>query len=231
MNWQEDTQYESAVLKSVTTREDGLLLEREDGWSFFVPTPPFAPEAGDACRYYGRGIGFPVRGVVVEGKGPLLYRTPEEEEERFKLQQLAWEEEKRVLAEEHGPAWDKMIAELPPPLRERIEGFEARNSEFRVDGLGYELCIAQAAARIAREFWGDPEGLLAWEALPWEERNARFEVDDGNMSGNQVGLAKRLGYLLLTDPLSVPKEHAGLCPLVGCKEAGCWAASGLEEKK
>ena len=42
-------------------------------------------------------------------------------------------------------------------------------------------------------------------------------------SGNTWGAAKYFALLLVDHPERLPKEHAVICALVGCEQAGCWA--------
>src|SRR5690349_6978437 len=80
-----DTQFESGRIKDVRSEgEHGWSIRREDGWSFCVPADsPIEPKAGMECRFYGEGIGRPVRGLVMDGQ-VVFYRTAAEDEQHHK---------------------------------------------------------------------------------------------------------------------------------------------------
>jgi hypothetical protein len=60
------------------TRVDKNSIETDDGWLFFIPDDPqIIPEVGMTARFYGEGIGRPVRGLFLEGI-QVFYKTPEE---------------------------------------------------------------------------------------------------------------------------------------------------------
>jgi hypothetical protein len=46
------------------------------------------------------------------------------------------------------------------------------------------------------------------------------DLYDGH-SGNSFGMACRLAFLYLTDPLLVIAEHGAMVPLTGCEDYGC----------
>jgi hypothetical protein len=59
-------------------------------------------------------------------------------------------------------------------------------------------------------------------------RELGIEIEEGH-SGNTWGASVRLAWLLYAQPGMVPKEHAAICPLLGCQAARCWAASAEAE--
>lgn len=50
------------------------------------------------------------------------------------------------------------------------------------------------------------------------------DLDEGH-SGNSFGVSCRLAYWFIKEPEYVYKEHGALCPLIGCKNYGCYILS------
>lgn len=75
-----DDQWEEIKITKVRESENGWEIKREDGWEFSISRPsPITPEAGMTARFYGKGIGYPFRGVALDGT-IVFYRTAEEDE-------------------------------------------------------------------------------------------------------------------------------------------------------
>lgn len=117
----DDTEFEESRVKSVDTGTNGCSVEREDGWSFFVPLVEgaVAPQAGDLMRFYGPGIGHPVRGVTYAGV-VAFYRTPSEEKARRDAESALYQERRRLALQETkipdvvqpGFEWTEDMAEI-----------------------------------------------------------------------------------------------------------------------
>lgn len=76
-----DDQFEEVSIAKVQASESdgGWQIARSDGWSFFVvKDSPIAPTVGMAARFYGKGIGFNVRGLFLDGQ-KVFYRTKAED--------------------------------------------------------------------------------------------------------------------------------------------------------
>lgn len=180
------------------------------------------PRVGDEFAMWG-GFGFPARGMALNGR-VLFYRTPDEEREH-----QARENDKRQaerIAEYEGKRadYDRRVAALPAPLRERIEGFRAFKGEtWRWEFEPYEMASCEEAARIAERF-NTADAVRRFAKLPYEKQRAAHPTMDSGHSGNTWGHALRLAVLLCERPDLVPNEHAAICPIVGCKDAGCWSA-------
>jgi hypothetical protein len=82
----DDTQFEDVTIKKVEALESGeYVLHRSDGFSFFVPLgSPVVPTEGMSARFYGKGIGYNVRGLFIDKK-EVFYRT--EAEDKIKQNQ------------------------------------------------------------------------------------------------------------------------------------------------
>lgn len=68
MNWDTDRQYEEHRITEVVPGELGWSLYFES-MGLFCPGNECeqAPAAGETARLYGKGFGYPVRGIVREG--------------------------------------------------------------------------------------------------------------------------------------------------------------------
>lgn len=74
-----DEQFEEATISSVSKESEGWSFGRSDGWSFYVgKDSPVAPEVGMTARFYGKGIGYIVRGLFLDGV-KVFYRTEAEQ--------------------------------------------------------------------------------------------------------------------------------------------------------
>ncbi len=217
-----DTQYTESRLTSVSEGEQGWTLGL-DGFGLFCPRDQCeqAPIVGETARVYGKGFGYVVRGIIIEGR-VYKYLSEEQEAERH-AQWVAEEQAKRASeAARERAARDERRAALPEALRARLARFEARNPEWRRDFESYELFVCEEAALIARHFASDIEGLRAFAGKPPEEQGQTIPaLKFSEHSGNTWGAAMQIAMRLVMDPALVKGAHGALCPLVGCKEYGC----------
>ena len=198
-----------------------------------------APEPGKKLRLYGEGFGRAIRGVALLGEDRSVchvyrYQTADEE----KAAHAAWvASEKRKKIE----SWEakkvetaRAVAELPAPFRERFDFFMRRQGWGPEFGP-YELFVMQEAVKLAGVRVGELVGADAVAAFAKldskEQRMLLPSLGDGH-SGNTFGAACALAHVYLTDPKRVLQMHGALCPLVGCKEYGCWSTTqhGVEER-
>lgn len=225
--WRFDTEYERVKIAKVTAGREYFDVLREDGWSLGVPDVGIEPEVGDWMRCYGKGIGYQVRGIVIEGKGVVRYDSPAEFEARREQENRERQDKKQTALDEGRSARDLRIRELPRPLRLRIEGFQAAREHWRRDHEEYELFVCEEAAKIAQHFEGPNAvyNLNAWAELKYDEQRQAWDGMDGGHSGNTWGAAVALGRaLLLGNEDYVIRAHGALCPLVGCEDYGCYPA-------
>lgn len=214
-----DPEYEDEVLTEV--------LDGGDGWwslmmgSMGIGAPKRAdhtPQVGERVRLWGRGIGYPVRGIAV-GTVVLRYETEQEMRARFARESEAREREQRAAHEANRAQTEARVAALPEPFRRRIARFRANNPDFGWKYEGYELFVCEQAVVIANALQS-PGAIRAWRELPWEAQRAAVPgLDDGH-SGNTFGAACVLAHWYLTEPENVVREHGALAPLVGSVEYG-----------
>ena len=85
MKKQDDLEYRDVIICSVKKGKAGCYIILEDSSEFWIYKKwGVKPHAGDTARFYGRGEGFAVRGVDINGH-ECFYRTPEQEAKRHTL--------------------------------------------------------------------------------------------------------------------------------------------------
>jgi hypothetical protein len=175
-----DAAFEDTTIRSVSQcRDGGWSIEREDGFSFFVPADsPITPAAGMTARFYGKGIGFAVRGLFIDGQ-QVFYRT-EDQEKTFRDIEL------------YG-------ADAADWLKRWDGGRSVWTIEMGGLGPGYEQCIHITCAEILRHMLKSKYDCAAWvdgdEA--WKRDCAAIEratldnetVEKLGLSGAQYGAA------------------------------------------
>jgi hypothetical protein len=235
LTWDVDPEYETHVLDRVAKRAKGYEIGY-DGWVLWIDDPGFEPKVGEAARYYGRGIGAPVRGVVIEGR-VVYYRTPAEEQRRHEERRAEERRKKQADFLANKGALDAQFAALPPEFQRRLGRFRTHCASFRWEYEPYEMvCCVDAvklAAYLRPQFalvteTGDSRLEATWEIakafgrLPWEQQLALVPDLDRGHSSNTFGMALRLAWRYLACPETVEREHAAIAALVGCPAVGCW---------
>jgi hypothetical protein len=222
-----DPEFEASTIRRVDDHmgdeAPGFLVATDMG-CLHVANPDRLPlpKAGDTVRFYGRGLGYPVRGVVV---GDTVYRYRTEEEEQEAHARAVAERKAAKEREWHNNAHETAarVAALPEPFRVRFEFF-LRRPEWGPAFGPYELFVCEEATKIAGAC-ADSEDVARF----YDDRERQQGVIADGHSGNTFGAACRLAALYLARPDYVPRMHGALCPLVGCDEYGCWATT--EEAK
>jgi len=212
-----DDQFQDVTVKAVDAFDSGgWVITRSDGWSFAVPPEsPVVPAAGMPVRFYGRGIGYTVRGLFLDGK-EVFYRTEEGQREKDRQDQEERDRGQRYDYERDRAALAARAASLPGPLRARLDAFRRHNPDFGWKYESYELAVSELAARVAATLKTE-EAVRAWAALDYEGQTAAVPLD-GGLTGNMVGCATLLARLLLSDLSSVPSVPGALSPIVGASE-------------
>jgi hypothetical protein len=214
-----EDQYEEHVLTTVRPCANGGWEITHDGLTFFCPKDsPVEPKVGMKARFYGRGFGYPVRGLDIDGR-EVFYRTQAEEEVRHRKMVEDMKEKKRKDYEASRNEYDRRVATLPDVFQKRVEKFRnAGGDEWRHEFEPYELFTCEEAVKIAAHC-KTTEGVVAFHDLPWEEQKKAGISDDH--SGNTFGMACRLAHWYLKAPENVTKEHGALVGLVGCDGYSC----------
>lgn len=140
----DDLEYEDQTITKVIRRSTGYEVSAGIG-TLWVDEPGFEPQVGQTARYYGRGFGYIVRGVVIDGR-VVRYTSPaeqkildEERSRQFKIDRA------RALAETKIPGVVTLGFEWTEDMRD-ISGF----------GGGYERACRQMIS----------QGCAWWAAHP-----------------------------------------------------------------
>lgn len=220
----QDYEYTDYTLSTVTDSGDGWEIGLGDGGGFWIAKKHgVTPHVGDRARFYGQGLGYPVRGVDLNGV-EVFYETARQHSARMKreLAEQREEQRRRYYAEQIEDARRRVQA-LPSEFALRINGFWKRNPDFW-EHEGYELFCCEQAVLIARTL-KTPEAVRAFKEQSWEQQQATVPGIDDDHSGNTFDVACGLATIWLQTPEHVATAHGALCSLVSCREYVCWAAT------
>jgi hypothetical protein len=223
-----DPEFEEHVLEKVDEDDDSFTLSFDDGTCIgLAKSYGVVPLAGQTIRTYGRGFGWPCRGVAVNGV-IAYHRTPAEQEAKQRADIEDSKARKRAKFEDDREGNDRRIAALPSVFRERFARFLRNNPDFRWEFEGYELFCCEDAVRLAAR-----AKEMAQYATPaaWIREFAKASSDTQKKlapamkiedhSGNTFGFTCQLAHAYLEDESLVPRMHGALANLVGCEEYGC----------
>lgn len=214
-----DQEYEDQAITKVEPQGDGWVISSGIG-CFFCPNAGIEPKKGDTARFYGKGFGYTVRGLQINGK-TVFYRT--EAEQRAKDKADAEESDRKRKAEFETKGKSELDADyalLPLAFQKRLDRFRRNNPDFRWRNEGYEMYVCKQAVAFA-DALKTPDAVKEFQALPYNKQRKMVEALDDGHSGNTFGAACRLAWLYLRQPEAVEKEHGALCPLLGCHDYGC----------
>lgn len=225
-----DAEYEDFELTEVTESGDWYDL-RFDGMGIglrkqYDDAPPhgIVPKVGDIVREWGRGFGYPVRGMAFFNGTEwrvAYYRTEQEDRDHSAALAIMAEAKREAEFERSGRAeLDAKYAALPPIFQRRIDKFRANNPDFRWKYEGYEMFTCEQAVVIA-DALKTREAIEAWRDLSWEEQRRAVPGLSDDHNGNTFGAACVLAVLYLEHPEGVEQMHGALAPLVGSAEYGC----------
>lgn len=178
--WSGDAQFEDDTIQSVEAYETGgWSITKASGWSFGVPAgSPVEPAIGMSVRMYGRGIGYRVRGLFLDGKC-VFYRTEAEDEARSK-------------ADMYGES-----------ARDWLERWDAGRGVWSIEmggiGPGYEQAIQVTGAEVLR--WllehNTDRGLKDFPAIePEISGDLRERLAPIGLSGAQWGAACNIACVI-----------------------------------
>lgn len=198
----QDQQYDRQVVKGV----DVDAMHFIEGGSLGLEQAPSKVAPGDVVRLYGKGFGFPVRGVAVEQPGGRLrvlrYETEADWHARVERERAEQDAKDRAAFEavEAVATRRGRIAALPLVFQARIGRLTGADTDGRPwSWLPYELFVCEQAVVIEQGVPSEDLPRAEFErfrALPWEEQKALVPgIDDGH-SGNTFGMACVLAYQL-----------------------------------
>lgn len=209
-------EYISAVTRTPSSFGLGLvkldlLIEWCDGtWphdpiggsGFGIPDDgSFEPKPGALAILWGRGLGFPVRGIAIRNPGDdqfhvAYYRTEREQREKDRQSSEAWKANQRAEFEANRAEHDADYDALPAIFKARIDRFREEKPDFRWESEPYEVfCLKQAV--VFADALKTLEAVKEFRDLPYEEQRKRVpEMDDGH-SGNTFSAACALAAVYL----------------------------------
>lgn len=225
MTTESDREYRATTVIGVRDEgESGWSITDADGWSFWIPKDKdVEPKVGQVARFYGRGIGYIVRGLTLDGQ-VVFYRTDEEQHEKQRQEKEEQDVKSRTSYAEHRTTLDARIAALPGPFQQRLHRFRSTSPDWGWQHEEYELFSCEEAVKIAS--LGSLDALKEFHSLPYEEQVKRAGISDGH-SGNTFDVAFGLARLYIDKPELVRQAHGAMCPIVGCKDYGCYAAEAV----
>lgn len=189
----DDNKFQDVRVKAVANGG----IERDDGFHFAIPKDcPIDPAPGMMARFYGDGIGRPVRGLFLDGQ-KVFYRTESEEELHFNQQLYG--------------------ADCVEWLRRWDDGRGVWSVEMSGLGPGYEQCIQITAAEVLRHLLSAKADPASWDdETKWKADREAIDaavmrlpvIEQLGLSGAQWGAACSLAIVLyrrgpvdaLTDP-------------------------------
>jgi len=207
-------------LNIISVRENKYKnYDIETGNGFIItPKMKFVPKVGMTIDLYGKGFGYTVRGMVIDGK-VIYYRTEEEAEKDHVVYCAEQDKLKKEKFAKSKKAMDKRFDALPVEFQERISVFRRNNPDFRWEYEGYEMFATEEAIKIANTL-KTGENIKRWKELPYEDQIKEVAISDGH-SGNTFGYACTLAYYYVENKEMLKHCHGAMCVLVGCKDYGC----------
>lgn len=178
-----DKPYQIAIIQSVKAHDTGFGVNFDNGWGLFIPNDAVrtAPMPGEQIELYGKGFGYPVRGIVIGGR-VYKYLTAAEQEAADTT------ERERIRAERE--AADAAFQAAPkPPLDEfRVRDKAAFEKLVQVNSKdGYSYACVQYAARWARLMEENiAKGITGKDMI---ERTSH-EADTDGITGAMYGAAR-----------------------------------------
>lgn len=217
-----DAEYQEHTITNV--EEDGSYysIQIDDGFHFGFEKTSVVPKIGDIARFYGKGLGYIIRGLDINGQ-EIFYKTAEEQQIANK--KAAEEENDKRYTEYlvNKEDYQKQYSNFPEIFQERINNFRERNSNFW-EFEGYEIFCCDEALKIVK--LGSPEAITKFhQAKIKEQKQIVPDCDYDNHSGNTFGTACYFARIYLENPVLIPKMHGALCPMVGCEKYGCYSTT------
>ena len=175
-----DTEFEDKIIHAADKQPDGTFSIECGGWHLWCGKDcPVTPIEGQTARFYGRGIGYPVRGLFIDGV-KVWYRS-DAEEKTYREQEAYGSDEADWLAR-----WDA--------------GKSVWTIEMGGMGPGYEQCIHITCAEMLRWLLSRKptlEDMTERKKLLADLDATMFKlpiVDNLGLSGAQYGAAVNLAF-------------------------------------
>jgi len=217
----DDHEYTDEVISKVTDCKDAWELSTELG-SILIPkvNTPFEPKEDMTVRFYGKGLGYTVRGVTFPHENIIFYyRTPAEAKADHDKAIEEQNIQKKANFEKNKAKFEESYNSYPDVFKQRVDRFKKNNPDFEWKFLDYEdFCISEAV-KIANKL-KTVERIDQFREMDWGAQRMLVDIDSDH-SGNTFSCSIGLAKLYLTNPEDIAKVHGAMCPLLGCLEYGC----------
>jgi hypothetical protein len=223
-----DTEYQEGQIASVEWREEdemkGYITKMNGGLTIFVPDKGIEPKPGMIVRMYGKGVGFPIRGLDVDGK-EIYYNTAAEYEAEMQKKAKERKEQQKQEYESKRSSFEDRVGKLPQVFQKRFQDFrEFKGDEFRYSFEAYELFVCEEAVLIA-ETLGLLEKIKEFASADTPKRQEMVPgIRMPEHSNNTFVQAIQLACSYIMTPERITQMHGALCQLVGCDIYGCYAS-------
>lgn len=188
----------------ITRIGDGCVTDG-DGWSIACDTSGQQIREGSTLEMWGRGLGFTIRGIAIDG---IVQRYATDVEEADRSDRSVAERARDRINEylsEGKVAQDAQYDALPAVLQRRIDSFRRKRLDFRWDGESYELFIYTEAVKIAAFASGEVADVDLFKTMTFAEQVDLANISDQH-SGNTFATAVQIARVLCTDPFSLEPE-------------------------
>lgn len=172
----DDKEFWAMSVKSVEPASQGWTVTGSDGWSMYVQNTmcDVAPVPGEPIKFYGRGIGYPVRGIVIGGR-VYKYQTPEvheaeQAEMRARLTQELADREAAFRASEKpklasfklrdAEGWAECVKNNDDPYGFRVVQYAADWASFMEREMAKGSTVTDCAESTSRE--ADTDGITGF---------------------------------------------------------------------
>jgi hypothetical protein len=194
---EDDKEFKDQKIDSVSEQKDGAFTITCDGWSLWCGKEcPAKPATGQTARMYGRGIGFAIRGLFIDGV-KVWYRSEADEKNHREIESYGAD------AKDWLARWDR--------------GDTCWTLEMGGLGPGYEQCIHITCAEILRWFIENNCDAAAWDnSDKWKAdcdklQSVMFKskvVNELGLSGAQYGAALSIASsLYMRGPREVMRDE------------------------
>lgn len=222
MTKDQDIEYKDEIIERVEEYTDGYMISFDGGTCFsFSKESGIRPEVEQTARFYGKGFGWIVRGLDIDGQ-EVFYRTPEQQEEYNRQEVENMKAKRKADFAKAKSRLDLDYDDLPRVFQKRLDILRRNNPDFRWEHEAYEMTVCKEVVNIASTL-KTVEAVRAFRLLRWDQQAKQVKPLDDGHSGNSWGCACFLAELYLANPKLVEIAHGALCPLVGCKDYGCYA--------
>jgi hypothetical protein len=176
----DDAQYEEHTITKIT----GSGLAMSSGFSIGLPLDsPVVPQVGNRIRLYGKGIGYAVRGMFIDGV-KVYYRTEAQEVEFRDTERFGATCEEWLRRWDEGRSvWSVVMGGLGPGYEQAIQIAAAETLRRLID-IKFDLTQTdeQWEKTWKEQVQGHLDNLPKYEAL--------------GLSGMQLGAASNLAMML-----------------------------------